>query len=98
MTNLPQYLERGLTAIAYGDEGSMRQWQEEHDPGGHYPNADAEDLRIHIARRLLVLAETPVMVMPRRAHGHPEGCQCETCQMIAEAYRHGKELQQVETF
>ena len=95
--NMPPYLETGLIAIAYGAEQQLRQWQEIHDRDGYYPSADAEDLRIHVARRLLVLAETPtITILPQRAHGHPEGCTCEACRMIQAAYTRSEALRTVE--
>ena len=39
-----------------------------------------------------------ITTLPRRVHGHEEGCECSTCKNIQEAFANGDALRQVETF
>lgn len=47
-------MEIALRAIAFGDTARLREWLAKHDPEAYYPNADALDLCIHVARQALV--------------------------------------------
>jgi hypothetical protein len=48
-------LEVALRAIAFGNRERLQRWLRAHHSEAYYPNADTEDLRIHIARRALVI-------------------------------------------